>query len=318
MTSGPGWQETVVEEYRRHLALGRGLAPNTVRAYGGDVGRLLAAVDVRSPEDLGRVGLDDLRAYLAMLVDAGTSRGSLARNAASIRSFMAWVTATGLIGSDPASRLRVPSPKPPLPHVLSKDDAAALMDAAGLAAHGGGPLAIRDWALAELIYATGLRVSEAVSVDVRDLDAAARLVTVLGKGGKERSVPYGIPAAKALSAWLDQGRPTLAAEAVASSHKPLTVPDALFLGKRGGRRDAREARRIIHRLAVRSGVGDTAPHGLRHSSATHLLEGGSDLRSVQEILGHTSLATTQRYTHVSSERLWSSYAQAHPRSGLDE
>ncbi|MCL1898706.1 MAG: tyrosine-type recombinase/integrase, partial [Micrococcales bacterium] len=171
---------------------------------------------------------------------------------------------------------------------------------------------IRDWALAELAYASGLRVSELVRLDVNDIDLVNRLVTAMGKGSKERVVPFGQPAARALEYWIGTGR-----QQVLKTTASLLSDQALFLGMRGGRLDPREARRAIERLAQTAGQTHLSPHTLRHSAATHLLEGGSDLRSVQELLGHASLATTQRYTHVSKDRLWSSYAQAHPRSGQE-
>jgi integrase/recombinase XerC len=182
------------------------------------------------------------------------------------------------------------------------------------AAAEGGPLGLRDHALVELIYATGARVSEAVQLDLASVNLAERLVRVHGKGDKDRMAPFGLPAARALEIWIDSGRPAL----IATLGRPLSDPQALFLGLRGGRLGSRQAREVVHRLTRAAGVADTAPHALRHSAATHLLEGGADLRSVQEILGHASIATTQRYTHVSSERLWASYTQAHPRSGTPD
>jgi integrase/recombinase XerC len=182
-----------------------------------------------------------------------------------------------------------------------------------------GPSGQRDHALVELIYATGMRVSEAVGLNVSDVDLAERFVRVLGKGNKERTVPFGLPAALALDKWIALGRPEVIRRLPARQFENA-VPsedgdEALFLGLRGGRLGARQAREAVHRLAARAKVDDLAPHALRHSAATHLLEGGADLRSVQEMLGHSSLATTQRYTHVTTERLWSAYSQAHPRSG---
>ncbi|MDR1799284.1 MAG: tyrosine recombinase XerC [Bifidobacteriaceae bacterium] len=295
------------------MALERSLAANTVKAYVADVGQLLAGLAVDGPEQLAAVALDDLRAWFAQLVEGGAARSSLARHAASIRSFMAWALTQGLVEHDPTLRLRLPQPKAKLPRVLGKGEATTLMEVAAQRASDRGAVQLRDWALVELAYATGLRVSELVSLDLASLDHQARLVRVVGKGNKERVVPYGVPAAQALAAWLDQGRPVLLAHGGAQA--VARAGAALFLGLRCGRLDQREARRVIHRLTAMAGVPDVAPHALRHTAATHLLEGGSDLRSVQEILGHTSLATTQRYTHVSSDRLWAAYAQAHPRAG---
>ena len=167
-----------------------------------------------------------------------------------------------------------------------------------------GPVEVRDWAVLELLYASGVRIGELVALDLSHVNFAERLVLVLGKGGRERMVPFGVPAARALQRWLDT-REDLAAE-----HSP----PALFLGVRGGRLGARQVRSMVHHLTALAGVRDLAPHGLRHSAATHLLEGGSDLRSVQEGLGHSSLHTTQRYTHISTDRLRAAFHQAHPRA----
>jgi len=234
----------------------------------------------------------------------------VARRAAAVRGFFDWAQTTGLIKLNPAARLSVKFPRQTLPQVWDRDQVATMLQVAAQRASQGEVAAVRDWALAELAYATGLRVAELVRLDVGDIDQTNRLVKAMGKGSKERVAPYGAPAAKALAVWLDQARPALLAGLV----KPTAGP-ALFVGLRGGRLDPREARRGVDRLARAAGQGRLSPHTLRHSAATHLLEGGSDLRSVQELLGHASLATTQRYTHVTTERLWASYAQAHPRSG---
>jgi len=256
------------------------------------------------------VGLDDLRAWLAQIASGGAARASVARRAAAVRGFFDWAHATTLINTNPAVRLSVKFPRQTLPQVLEQDQVATMLEAAARAAEEGRVSAVRDWALAELAYATGLRVAELVRLDVNDVDLGNRLVRAMGKGSKERMAPFGAPAARALEAWLDQARPALLASLAHNTAGP-----ALFVGLRGGRLDAREARRGIDRVSRAAGQGGLSPHTLRHSAATHLLEGGSDLRSVQELLGHASLATTQRYTHVTTERLWASYTQAHPRSG---
>ena len=186
--------------------------------------------------------------------------------------------------------------------MLSAKSAERLLEYAKVAADSA--LQVRDWAALELTYAAGLRVAEVVSLDVRGIDLERRTMRVIGKGNKERVVPFGRPAAEAVEAWLAR-RPELASE---------SSGDALFLGARGGRVDPRTLRESLHRLTAQAGVKDVAPHGLRHSAATHLLEGGSDLRTVQEILGHSSLQTTQRYTHVTPERLRAAFTQAHPRA----
>ena len=275
-----------------------------------DAADCLAAVAPDGLDQLAEVGLDDLRAWLAQIASSGAARASVARRAAAARGFFDWAHAIALIKSNPAVRLSVKFPSQTLPQVLERDQVAAMLETAAKAASGGPVSVVRDWALAELAYATGLRVAELVRLDVKDIDLANRLVRAMGKGSKERVAPFGAPAARALETWIDQGRPELLA-----SLPHATAGPALFVGLRGGRLDAREARRGIDRLSRAAGQGGLSPHTLRHSAATHLLEGGSDLRSVQELLGHASLATTQRYTHVTTERLWASYTQAHPRSG---
>jgi integrase/recombinase XerC len=237
----------------------------------------------------------------------------MARHGSAIKRFMNWAFRQGLTRVDVSIRLRLPQPQPHLPRVLTRAEAARLLDVARQAAMEGEAIAQRDHALAELIYATGMRVAEAVSLDLAAVNHEERLIRVSGKGSKERVVPFGRPAAAALATWTASGRPVVLHEARGPVH-----PTALFLGARGGRLGVRQAREAVRRLAVAADIGALAPHGLRHSTATHLLEGGSDLRSVQEILGHSSLATTQRYTHVTSERLWAAYAQAHPRSGQQD
>jgi integrase/recombinase XerC len=246
---------------------------------------------------------------------SGHARATLARRAAAARTFTAFAHARGLLAADPGPLLGMPRIPRRLPEVLRQDQVAAVLEAAGPPAgarSGEAPsgrdraLALRDAAIVELLYATGIRVSELCGLDVGDLDPGRRTVRVLGKGNRERTVPAGIPAVSAVDAWARSGRPVLITPA--SGH-------ALFLGARGKRLDPRTARRVVHaRLAAVPGTPDSGPHGLRHAAATHLLEGGADLRSVQEILGHASLTSTQIYTHVSVERLQSAYRQAHPRA----
>jgi integrase/recombinase XerC len=252
---------------------------------------------------VGEIDIGVLRSWLAQLLALGKSRATLARRASSARLFTAWAVRDGLADSDAGARLATPRAQRKLPEVLRVDQAAAVMAAA---AGDASPTGLRDAAIVELLYATGARVSELCGLDVDDLDRERRTVRLFGKGAKERVVPLGAPAARATAAWVARGRPALA---VADS------PPALLLGARGGRLDPRVARRAVHeRLAAVPGVGDLGPHGLRHTMATHLLEGGADLRSVQELLGHATLATTQIYTHVSIERLRATYESAHPRA----
>lgn len=301
----PPDDEEVIADFARHLSLERGRSAHTVRAYTQDLGALaehLAAHD----RLLLDADLADLRGWLGALADSGIARATLARRSASVRTFFAWARRTGRIARDPALRLSTARKNRPLPVILSPAQAAATLDAAGVAADDGDPLAVRDRAIVELLYGSGIRVGELTALDVDDLDRGQGLVRVLGKGAKERVVPVGRPACRAVEDWVRDGRPALAG----TGSGP-----ALFLGARGGRIDPREVRRVVHRSVARvPGAPDIAPHGLRHTAATHVLDGGADLRMVQELLGHRSLATTQLYTHVSIERLKESYVRAHPRA----
>jgi integrase/recombinase XerC len=274
-----------------------------VRAYLGDVvGYLdhLARLGGRTPRDME---LANLRGWLAILRSRGAARSTLARRSAALRTFTAWAHAHGLADHDAGQLLASPKAHRTLPHVLHAEEAAAVMTAEDGDAT---PIALRDRLVVELLYAAGLRVSELVGLDIDDVDRERRVVRVLGKGAKQRTVPYGAPAEHALNAWLTRGRPELA--------RPGSGP-ALVLGARGGRIDPRTVRTVVHdRIARVPGAAQLGPHGLRHTAATHLLEGGADLRTVQELLGHASLATTQIYTHVSVERLRQAFEQAHPRA----
>jgi integrase/recombinase XerC len=319
-----------LETFRRHLVAERGVSGHTVRAYLGDVRALLeyaAQSGVTSPDGLD---IAVLRGWLAGQHASGRARATLARRAASARTFTAFGHARGWLPSDPGPLLGTPRLHRKLPEVIRQDQMAAVLGAPGGQREPPGPapgsgqpgsaeppggsepdpreqaLILRDTAIMELLYATGIRVSELCGLDLGDLNHERRTVRVLGKGGKERTVPVGLPAERATARWARDGRPVLLTRDSAA---------ALFLGARGRRLDPRTARRVVHtRLAAVPAVPDTGPHGLRHAAATHLLEGGADLRSVQEILGHASLATTQIYTHVSVERLASAFRQAHPRA----
>jgi integrase/recombinase XerC len=297
--------------FERHLAAERGLSPHTVRAYVGDTRSLLEHACRCGISELAELEIGIIRAWLAAQYAAGQARATIARRAAAARAFTAFAHSRGWLGSDPGPLLGTPKTGRHLPQVLAREQMQAVL-AAGQNAHapdgepGAAALALRDSAIMELLYASGIRVSELCGLDVGDIDGERRTVRVLGKGSRERVVPIGIPAARAVRLWREGGRSQLARE--------RTGP-ALFLGARGGRIDQRIARRVVHaRIAAAGSVPDTGPHGLRHTAATHLLEGGADLRSVQEILGHASLASTQIYTHVSIERLLSAYRQAHPRA----
>jgi integrase/recombinase XerC len=293
----------VVDEYERHLALERGLSPHTVRAYVGDVVSLVGSY---GKADLEALGLRDLRAWLAAQRAAGASRTTLARRSAGARTFTAWAFRREHLKTDPGARLVAPRPHRKLPPVLRADQATDLLSASASGAAQRDALALRDHALLELLYATGVRVSELCGLDVDDVDLRRRVVRVLGKGGKERTVPFGVPAERAVREWLEHGRPRVAREG---------SPPALLLGAKGGRFQPASVRRIVHEaLGAVPDAPVMGPHGFRHSAATHLLEGGADLRSVQELLGHATLATTQLYTHVTVERLKAIHDRTHPRS----
>lgn len=304
----------LLEAYERHLRLERGLSEHTVRAYIGDIVSLLGFLHGEYGADDDRPALADLdvsvlRAWLADQHAGGASRTTLARRSAAARTFTAWARRQGALEIDPGARLVSPRMHRTLPAVLRPDEAGDVLQASSAGAAELNPEGLRDHAVLELLYATGVRVSELCGLDIDDVDFASRVLRVFGKGGKERVVPFGVPAERALQAWLDTGRPAIAAAA----GKP--DPAALFLGVRGGRLDPRAVRRVVHG-AVESvpGAADMGPHGLRHTAATHLLEGGADLRSVQELLGHATLATTQLYTHVTVERLKAIHDRAHPRA----
>jgi len=260
---------------------------------------------------LGHVSLDELdvrtlRSWLANQKTLGKARTTMARRATAVRVFTAWTVRTGRAHTDPGAQLGSPKARTSLPPALDVAQARELLDVAAEAADDGSPTGLRDVAVLELLYATGIRVGELCGLDVDDVDRGRRVVRVFGKGRKERAVPFGLPADRALARWLDDGRPRLVAAGAGA---------ALFLGARGGRIDQRAVRTMVHRrLADVPGAPDLGPHGLRHTAATHLLEGGADLRTVQELLGHASLATTQIYTHVTAERLRTAYRQAHPRA----
>lgn len=293
-----------IADFAVHVRDERNRSEHTVRAYLGDVRSLLSFVSTRGRESPESITLADLRAWLATMHGAGQSRATIARRAASARAFTAWCLRRGLAPVDPGQRLASPRVPKRLPTVLDTEQAGRVMDAAAVMADDGDPGALRDRAIIELLYATGIRVGELCSMDLGDVDLDARTVRVLGKGNKERVVPFGVPAALAVREWSE-------VRAMLAGPGP-----ALFVGSRGARIGQRAVRTIVERITTDAGGPRLAPHGLRHTAATHVLEGGADLRAVQELLGHASLDTTQRYTHVSVERLRATFAQAHPRSEL--
>ena len=300
---------TVGERWGEYLRLGRRMSPHTISAYLADLRSLLDFLSLRqdATEEQLRDALTQraIRSWLAQTLADGGARSTIARHTAAIRNFTTWALREGILPSDPAALLSSPRADQRLPSPLDESDARMLLNAARDEAATGGASQIRNWAILELTYACGLRVSEVCALDVSSLNREALTVRVVGKGNKERVVPYGPPAAAALDHWLVRGRPQLAGE---------RSGQALFLGDKGGRIDPRIVRSMVHKMAAHAGVHDVAPHGLRHSTATHLLQGGADLRAVQEMLGHSSLSTTQRYTHVDTARLSAIYQRAHPRA----
>lgn len=293
-----------VDDFERHLALERNRSAHTVRAYVGDVVGFLDHFARLGGRSVADVDLTALRRWLGVQRSRGVARTTMARRAAALRTFCSWAQYTGLCSDNPGQLLASPKPRRTLPAVLRVDEATALMTIDDPDAPP--EVTLRDRLIVELLYASGIRVSELVGLDVDDVERGRRVLRVLGKGNKQRTVPYGMPAERALDEWLAHGRPALAG--------PDSGP-ALLLGVRGRRIDPRTVRAIVHRRTAHlPGGPELGPHGLRHTAATHLLDGGADLRSVQEVLGHASLATTQLYTHVSVERLRHTYQRAHPRA----
>jgi integrase/recombinase XerC len=332
----PEAMAAALSAFDRHLALERGLSAHTVRAYTRDIGSLLRYATDDHCEELGDLDIAVLRGWLGSLHKSGQARTSIARRAASARAFTAFAHQRGWLAADPGAQLRSPKVHRHLPDVLGQEQMSAVLagrvgwPSPGAPGGSGGratagsrrsptrkaldaAIELRDTAIMELLYATGIRVSELCGLDVGDLDLARRTVRVLGKRSKERVVPVGIPAVRAVVTWIERGRPFVGRVQPAAGG--AAAASALFIGQKGHRIDPRTVRRVVHaRIAAAGSFPDIGPHGVRHTAATHLLEGGADLRSVQEILGHASLATTQIYTHVSIDRLIAVYHQAHPRA----
>lgn len=297
MSQSVGQLQAAVDDFADHASLVLGRSPNTVKGYVSDLATLAGYADT-----FEAFTLQTLRAWLADALRAGRSRSTLARRTAAARAFSTWAYRQGYIEQDAAARLKAPKVNRPLPNVVRGERAAELVEAdtaddAHPAEH------LRDRAILELLYATGMRVGELTGLNIADVDLARGLARVTGKGNKQRVVPFGKEATIAINEWLEFGRPEIA-----------NVDDALFVGTRGRRIDQRQVRRVVERAGQRAGVADISPHTLRHTAATHMLEGGADLRVVQEMLGHSSLQTTQIYTHVSAQRLKNVYDQAHPRA----
>ena len=295
----------LVAKYEEHLALVRNLADNSIRGYVSDLESFLAHIAKLGITEFSELQITHIRSWLANLQSTGISRATLARRIVSIRAFTYWAASQGWIPSDIGSDLAIPKAHKTLPEVLNHSQTQIVLDAiVAKAGEDPTPINIRDLAMIEVLYASGIRVSEICGLNIRDIDWERHTLLVLGKGDKERVVPTGLPALAAVKNWLNVGRPEFANS---------NSGDAVFLGARGKRIDQRTVREVVYDAMEAIG-SHMIPHGLRHTAATHLLEGGADLRTVQEILGHSSLATTQIYTHVSPERLKTAYEQAHPRA----
>jgi integrase/recombinase XerC len=323
---------TAIQAFARHLTVDRGFSEHTVRAYRGDLSELaefvearaLAASDAdadadaddrdRSAVDVRELDLETLRDWLWQGSNAGLAKSSLSRHSASVRGFTRWLVATSETSVDAAARLKAPRPEQHLPRVLTRGQMTGIFEGLAARSEGGDPAALRDLAIVELLYATAMRVSELTGLRVGDLDRTRLTARVLGKGGKERVIPFGVPAARALDRYLSEARPLLRGTGTGTG-TGAGDPGILFLNSRGTPLNARSVYQLVAGLLNElPGSGPSGPHALRHTAATHLLDGGADLRAVQEILGHASLSTTQIYTHVSAERLKQSYAAAHPRA----
>ncbi|MDK6492253.1 recombinase XerC [Corynebacterium sp. HMSC08F01] len=299
MSESVGQVQAGVGDFADYASLVLGRSPNTVKGYVSDLATLAGYADT-----FDAFTLEALRTWLADALTAGRSRATLARRTAAARAFSTWAYRQGYIDHDAAARLKAPKVNRALPNVVRGERATELVEAdtaddAHPAEH------LRDRAMLELLYATGMRVGELTGLNLADIDLARGLARVTGKGNKQRVVPFGREATLALNEWLEFGRSELANG---------KAEDAVFVGSRGGRIGQRQVRRVVERAGQRAGVSDISPHTLRHTAATHMLEGGADLRVVQEMLGHSSLQTTQIYTHVSAQRLKNVYDQAHPRA----
>ena len=326
--------DRMLDDFTLYLSAERGFSGHTVRSYRSDLADLLRFAEEAGATSTRDIDLELLRGWLWRASTAGLAKATLARRSATARALTSWLARTGETPTDAAARLRAPRPDKHLPRVLTRDQMDAILAGLGARAATGDALALRDLAMVELLYASALRVSELTGLDVRDVDLGRLTARVIGKGSKERVVPFGVPAGTALAGWLEARNSVAAlaltsngastgAEATTGATKPATVKPAtvkpattaLFLGSRGGRIGTRAVYRLVADLLDGvPGGGPAGPHALRHTAATHLLDGGADLRAVQEMLGHASLGTTQIYTHVSTQRLRESYALAHPRA----
>jgi len=295
----------LLEDFAADLAVGKGFSPNTVKAYTSDVSDLASFMESKNQNEISDLDLELVRDWLWRVSEKGLSKTTLARKSASIRAFTAWLYKNGNLDSDPGLKLRSPKASRTLPKVVSREAMSGIFEKLEPSATPDNPAAIQDLLMIELLYGSGIRVSELVGLNLEDIDYGRKILRVTGKGNKQRMVPFSDPAGDALETWIRVGRPQFENEVSQS---------ALLINSRGKRVGVRQVYALVASLLSDTAVGQAGPHALRHSAATHLLDGGADLRAVQELLGHSSLATTQIYTHVSVDRLKQGYLKAHPRA----
>lgn len=300
-----GLDAYLVERYINQLGTAKGYSANTQRAYANDIGELLSFLHDQGRETTESIELDDLRDWLYRVSEAGAAKSTLVRKSASVRSFCNWLYRQGYHPTDLGLRLKSPKSSRTLPKVVSRETLSAIFEQLDRGAATQDPNKLLDRLIVEFLYATGMRVSELVGLNTQDVDYSRQLLMVTGKGNKQRMVPYGEPAARALADWMRVGRTKLLNEKSGS---------ALLLNQKGTRIGVRQVYGLVAGLLAETPTGQAGPHTLRHTAATHLLDGGADLRAVQELLGHANLGTTQIYTHVSIERLRQGYENAHPRA----
>jgi integrase/recombinase XerC len=295
---------TQAQRFADNLSAARGYSANTVKSYLSDVIDLAGYLEGKGVTDVTEINLEILRDWLWEVSQRNSAKSTLARKSAAIRSFTAWLAAENLVVADPGQRLKSPKADRHLPKVVTKDSLEDVFGHLKTLASTNDPSAVRDLLVFELLYATGARVSELCGLDLVSVDLGRNVLRVVGKGSKERVVPFGLPARDVLDKWID----------LRARLNPEPGEQALLLNTRGKRLGVRSVYQLVAGLLVNTSTGVAGPHTLRHTAATHLLDGGADLRAVQELLGHASLGTTQIYTHVSVDRLRAGYKNAHPRA----
>jgi integrase/recombinase XerC len=300
-------ERELAEAYRSHLLMERNLSENSIRAYLADLDSFILHINQLGITKFSQLDINHIRSWLANLQVKGAARSSITRRVISMRAFTHWGAKQGWLERDIGRDLVAPKTERYLPEIVDVDEARLALNALQLrVSEEPSPESLRDLAIVEALYGAGIRVAELTNLDIQDIDRERNTLRVVGKGNKERIVPIGIPAMRSLTAWIAEGRPHLLREESGS---------ALFIGSRGKRIDQRVVRDIVYKAM--QALGSTkklGPHALRHSAATHLLEGGADIRTVQEILGHSSLSSTEIYTHVTEDRIKKAYNQAHPRA----